>query len=110
MESGSGPTAHVITAGKMGLWTELKFQTEYVPIVFNLLLFGRSSWLFSRVGYRLFQTQSHCPRKCAYQESTGRRCQINSTVWIFPFTGAAGVINMIRSPWNLTLRTRSLST
>ena len=30
-----------------------------------------------------------------YQEPTGRRCQINSTVWTFPFTGVGGVTNMI---------------
>jgi hypothetical protein len=30
-----------------------------------------------------------------YQEPLGTRCQINSTVWTFPFTGVGGVTNMI---------------
>jgi hypothetical protein len=31
----------------------------------------------------------------AFQEPTGRRCQINSTVCIFPLTRVGGVTNVI---------------
>ena len=56
------------------------------------------------------RAQSESPLRCAYHEPIGSLCQINSTVWTFPFTSVGGVIKMIRSPWNWTLRTKSLPT
>ncbi len=45
-----------------------------------------------------------------YQEFGGMRSQTNSAVCIFPLYDVGGVTNMIRSPWNVMSRTRSVFT
>ena len=45
-----------------------------------------------------------------YREFSGKRCQVNSKVWIFPASGVGGVASTIRVPSNLIVRIKSVST
>jgi len=61
-------------------------------LLVRLELRKAESWLLIDIEFNILPGPL---MKCANQETTGRRCQINSKVWIFPFTGVGGVTSMI---------------
>ena len=65
------------------------------------------------VGWRCFGVAHPEARQTShssafYQEVAGAHSQTNSQVWIFPLIDVGGVANVIRSPWTLMRRTRSV--
>jgi hypothetical protein len=54
-----------------------------------------SSWRNWRRNWWLTDVEFTIVHSALTNAPIGRRCQINSKVWIFPFTGVGGVINTI---------------